>query len=315
MPAVSIGPTRQPAMMLRTLMYRTLVLAIALGVVVTPGWERPEPAPQRFHRLGELANDEINESSGLAISRRAPNVFWTHNDSGDSPRIFAFDQKGKHLTTCKLQGARAIDWEDMASFCRGGKSWLLLADVGDNAADRPTCTLYLCEEPAADEPQAVATPIVFRYEDGPHNCEAVAVDPSRGQILLAAKVFSTQCKVYELTLPVQPSTEVAVARAIATVPVPLATSMDISTDGRRAVILTYADAFQFERRDDESWQQAFGRPPTQLAMPARRQGEAICYAADGETLYLTSESRPCPFWEVPPYVRENQPGTNAGSDK
>ena len=32
--------------------------------------------------------DELRESSGLGISRTRPGVFWTHNDSGDRPRLY-----------------------------------------------------------------------------------------------------------------------------------------------------------------------------------------------------------------------------------
>jgi hypothetical protein len=201
----------------------------------------------------------------------------------------------------------------MSSFSRGGKDWLLVADVGDNGLDRPTYTLYLCEEPAPDADQASVIAIAFRYENGPHNCEAVAVDAKEGVILLATKVYSTQCKIFELPLPDQAPTEVAVAREIAVVPVPFATSMDITNDGRRAVMVTYSDAFQFERRESESWRQAFTRAPQQLSMPIRRQGESICYAADGATLYLTSEKQPSPFWEVMPNLAVPQPETNGAS--
>jgi len=75
--------------------------------------------------------------------------------------------------------------------------------------------------------------------------------------------------------------------------------MDISPDGRRAIVLTYADALEFVRRDGETWRQAFARRPRTIVMPRRRQGEAICYGPDGRTLYLTSEHTPTPLLEVP----------------
>ena len=286
---------------------RSLVFAAALGVITALAWERPASSTGRFRKLAELTNTEINESSGLAISNRAPGIFWTHNDSGDRPRIFAFDQTGKHLGMCRLRGAGFIDWEDMASFQRAGKSWLLLADIGDNAFDRQSYSLYLCEEPPVAALEVDATAIRFRYEDGGHNCEAVAVDPQQGVILLAIKVFSSSCTIYELNLPEKATSEVLVARQLATVTIPLATAMDISPDGRRAVIVTYSDAFEFGRSEGESWQQAFAKPPKQLSMPIRRQGESICYGADSRTLYLTSEKSPTPLWEVSPAMEEQAP--------
>ena len=250
-------------------------------------------------QLAKLANQEISESSGLAVSRRQAGVFWTHNDSGDSPRLFAFDSNGVHLGICRLQGAEAIDWEDLASFERAGKKWLLVADVGDNGKRRKSYQLYLCEEPSPDATEASAQRIAFRYERSSHDCEAVAVDPVGGVILLTTKVYGPVCQVYQLSIPDGPTSETLVAKRIAGISVPIVVSMNVSPDGLRAVVLTYGHAFEFSRAPDEDWEQGFARPPKELPMPFRRQGETICYGADGRTLYLTSESLPTPLWEVP----------------
>jgi len=74
--------------------------------------------------------------------------------------------------------------------------------------------------------------------------------------------------------------------------------MDISPDGRRAILGTYGHAFEFCRGKDETWAEAFSRPPRELTVPRRRQGETICFGPDGRTIYLTSEKRPTPLWEV-----------------
>jgi hypothetical protein len=74
--------------------------------------------------------------------------------------------------------------------------------------------------------------------------------------------------------------------------------MDISSNGRRAVVLTYGDAYEFVRNSDEGWPEAFARRPLVIPMPKRPQGESICYGPDGVTLYLTSEKAPSPLWEV-----------------
>src|SRR4051794_6987818 len=47
-------------------------------------------------KLGRIDSREITESSGLAASRKHPGVFWTHNDSGNGPYIFAITRDG-HL--------------------------------------------------------------------------------------------------------------------------------------------------------------------------------------------------------------------------
>ena len=91
----------------------------------------------------------------------------------------------------------------------------------------------------------------------------------------------------------------ATARKIATLKIPPATAMDVSPDGRRAVVLTYANAYEYARGEKEDWAAAFSRRPCEIVVPPRRQGESICYGVDGKTLYLTSEKLPTPLIEVP----------------
>lgn len=254
--------------------------------------------------LCTLANEAISESSGLACSRTAAGVFWTHNDSGDSARVFAFNMKGEDLGECSIEGASARDWEDMASWTVGRRGHLLLADVGDNQRKRKSCVLYDVLEPPVDPKQRsvarsaeVFRRIEFVYEDGPRNCEAVAVDPVGKCIYLISK--EPLSKVYALPWP-KPDARMPVrARVIATLRVPGATGMDISPDGLRAIVLTYAHAFEYTREPDEKWADAFARKPRPIKMPPRVQGESICYGADGKTIYLTSEGAPTPLLEVP----------------
>jgi len=321
---------------------RPTVLALAawFGTVALAGCAATsvpgEPAARSAQRvpygpprqIATLANRAINESSGLAASHAHPGVFWTHNDSGDAARLYALDRAGRHLATCTLQGTEADDWEDIASFRRGKENLLIVSDAGDNRWSRSTCTLYVLAEPAVGTPEKpvsatvpVRRSIEFVYEDGPRDCEAVAVDASTGRIYLATKE-GLACRVYELRVPPDPANAPAktanpsadasdtapadgsfakplTARPIGTIPAMLVVAMDMSPDGRRAVVLTYGDAMEFVRAEGETWREAFGHLPRTLPMPQRSQGESICYGPDGRTLYLTSEHTPTPLLEVP----------------
>jgi len=77
----------------------------------------------------------------------------------------------------------------------------------------------------------------------------------------------------------------------------------MTRDGNRAVLLTYGDAYEYERQPEEAWAATFGRTPRHWILPVREQGEAVCYDAKGEALYLTSEIAPgsregAPLFEV-----------------
>ena len=91
---------------------RTLT-AIALLATApdVPAWRAPDqqnPAPPRCRPAGALMRlKELPEASGVATSRRNPDIVWALNDSGD-PAIYAIDANGKvtgrvRVAGCQLQ--------------------------------------------------------------------------------------------------------------------------------------------------------------------------------------------------------------------
>lgn len=298
---------------------RVLLIVVWVAVVAlplrggTPAEKTAPPAKPIVYgagrELAKLANQVITESSGLACSHAVPGVFWTHNDSGGKAQLYAFNLKGEDLGAYFVQGAAARDWEDMCSFSIAGRHFLLVADVGDNKAERKVCTVYIANEPASIAKQAKPPSLTlfarqdFAYEDGSHNCEAAAVDPVRREIILVSKTNDPICKAYVLPLPLEKNPKKTVAKAIATLTIPTTCAMDISPDGLRALVLTYGDAHEYTRQPDEDWSKGFARQPRVIKMPGRAQGESVCYGADGVTIYLTSEKTPTPLLEVAPAGR------------
>jgi hypothetical protein len=275
----------------------------AKGTTVNPAGRVPYGPG---HTIATLGNKVIDESSGIACSRLLEGTFWTHNDSGGDAQLYLFDRSGRDLGACRLEGVDAFDWEDIASFQRDGKSYLLVGDCGNNGLAATIQILHLVEEPKADlqagvqvKSVPVAQTIFFTFEDDHRDCEALAVDTTSNCIYFATKQRGGGSLVYELPWSkIEPKKAVPAVR-IATLDIPPATAMDISRDGRRAVILTYGDAYEYQREQTETWQQAFARPARKIVMPERIQGESICYGSDGKTLYLTSEKLPTPLIEVP----------------
>ena len=258
-------------------------------------------------KIATLENPLVDESSGLACSRSCPGIFWTHNDSGDYARIYAFDLGGRDRGSFVLADTQAFDWEDMASFSYKGKHYLLIADTGNNGLAATVHMLHLIEEPPVDRKQgvtqkqaAVVRTIYFAFEDDHRDCEALAVDPTDRTILLATKQREPESYVYVLPWPKDDSNKAASARKIGRLKIPRATAMDVSPDGRRAVVLTYRHAYEYTRGAGEDWRRAFSRLPAEIILPERMQGESICFGPDGKTLYLTSEKLPTPLLQVPP---------------
>lgn len=259
--------------------------------------------------VAKLKDEQIDESSGLAIGRHVRSsgsrVFWTHNDSGDGPRLFAFNDKGETLATVEIEGAVARDWEDMASFVVGGKPYLLIGDVGDNDRRRKHCALYIVPEPELNTRQrgvktkvAVAQTIYYTYEGGRRDCEAVAIDVEEKAIYLITKEFSSRGGVYRIAVPKKPSSQPVVALRMGEVKIPMATGMDISADGSRAIVINYAIGYEYKREKGQSWAVVFAGKPTLVSLPGRGQGESVCYGISG-AVYATSEGKTPPLFELP----------------
>jgi len=270
--------------------------------------EEPPAATQygKAELLGTLDSPPFHESSGIAVSRITNDVFWTHNDSGDKPRLYAIDRHCQLIATCDVQGAGAVDWEDIASFRLDNKPYLLVGDFGDNLKRRKVYELYLIPEPDLPaEEVRVARTISYGFDGDSHDCEAIGVDVKSRSILLVTKTWKPYCDVYQLTLLDRGDNEDQLAEKIATLKLGGITGMDVSPDGLRAILVSYTNAYEFRRDAKQSWSEAFAAAPRTLEMPAREQGESICYGLDGITLFLTSETkrRPVPLFQVAPAKR------------
>src|SRR5687768_1645695 len=100
-------------------------------------------------RIGFLEDRAINESSGIVSSRTSPGMYWTHNDSGDGPFIYAFDDRGQSKGVWRVTGATAYDWEDIAAGPgpSSGINYLYIGDIGDNGEKRSQIIIYRVPEP------------------------------------------------------------------------------------------------------------------------------------------------------------------------
>jgi hypothetical protein len=296
---------------------RAAVLSVALAI--WPGCTPPPPVA-KVTQMATLAPAVIDESSGLAASRRTSGMLWTHNDSDGQPVIYAIGTDGGLRGTVKLEGVKNIDWEDMVSFELDGRAWLLVADIGDNNGHRKDCALYIIAEPAAADLSPgrelsvpVAWKIPVRYADGPNDCESVAVDVREGNVYLLRKRIHPNAL---FVLPLRPAAPDATPAArevgvVKNLPQPNSeqrafpvatgrwrgnpTSMDISADSRCAVVLTYGDVLLFPRQPGETWSKAFSRRPLILPPHGLQQAESVCFSPEGQSIFVTEEKLNAPL--------------------
>jgi hypothetical protein len=255
--------------------------------------------------VGKLANQQISEASGLASSGLYAGALWVINDGGNDPLLYAIGIDGSDLGSFRVEGANNDDWEALASFRLQDTAYLLIADVGDNWEQRKICTLYVVEEPVitaaglGDEPAArIAWQIDFTYEDGPRDCEAVAVDTAGLRVLLLTKRVVSPV-LYELPLkPADPGATALASRLTNLHHFSWPTAMDIAPDGLSAVVLTYDNVYLFTRSQKEDWAAAFNKKPRPLNFNPLSQQEAICFGFYGKSLYVTSEQISAPLVRI-----------------
>ncbi len=265
--------------------------------------------------LGTIKSDEITESSGLAASRCNKNVFWTHNDSGDGAYIFALDETGEKLGTWKVASAKNNDWEDIAAYKNEkGECFLLVGDIGNNLRKRSELTVYKVKEPkvsTADKSSGKENPqmtesaeqIKFSYSDIRHDAETLMINPKSGDIYILTKRLNGASGVYKIPADCD-KTKTNELEKIADFTVPAVpngflTGGDVSPDGKRVIITDYFNAYEIilpenEKNFDKIWKQK----PAIIELGARSQGEAVCYSADGNAIFATSEKKNSPFIKV-----------------
>jgi hypothetical protein len=249
----------------------------------------------RVRSLGRVTAPDATELSGLALSATQPGVLWAHNDSGDRARVYALRTDGSLIASLDVPGAEATDWEDIAV---GPGGDLLIADIGDNAAQRPAIDVYRVPEPRlADRATATApaTRLRLTYPDGPHDAETLLADRRSGDIVVVTKAFSGRSGVYTARIPARGATTGATLRRAGTVELGvggLATGGDVSGDGRTIAVRTYTAVFAWPRRAGASLAATMtaGHPCAgQVRLGREGQGEALTLARDGRSFFTVPE--------------------------
>lgn len=236
--------------------------------------------------------EEVRETSGLARSRRDPALFWTHNDRGNGPDLFAVDASGALRGRVRL-AVESVDWEDVeVGPCAEG-TCLYVADIGDNDADRETVTVYRLPEPAADAADPLpAVALRARYPDGPRDAESLFVLPS-GAIYLVTKGREGPVALYRFPDAAGPGEVATLERVREILPEPSderhrVTAATASPDGRRVAIRSYATLYLYPAAALVGGG-AVEATEVDLAPLDEAQGEGLAMGDDG-SVWLTSEA-------------------------
>jgi hypothetical protein len=200
----------------------------------------------------ELVTDSlpslINESSGLIFYR---NKLWTHNDSGNEPKIYAIDTLGSEIIqTITVENAQNIDWEDICQ----DNNYIYIGDFGNNYGQRNLLTIYKIKKtsiPNTGNCKVKAEIIQFSYLNMPlagaipqrsaYDCEAMVC--FNDTLVIFSKNWQKPiCNVYCIPAKagkynISPSETIKLEG--------LVTSASLSPDGQNLVLLGYKNFVPF----------------------------------------------------------------------
>jgi hypothetical protein len=224
-------------------------------------------------------------------SRLHKGVYWTHNDSGDGPYVYAVDSAtGKTVATVTMQGVGTV--RDAEAISIGPDDRIYVGDIGDNLGGTwPKVWIYSFPEPRQLKDITVnATQYTVQYDGGPRDAEALMVQPKTGRVYIASKhrdgggLFAGPAKLS--------TSGVNVFRRIADVPLWM-TDGSFSPDGTRLVLRGYFSALEYR------WPGGAPHRIGELGVPLQRQGESVAFTPDGRALMYGSEGAGSDVWRVP----------------
>lgn len=304
--------------------------ALAISFAATSVQAQTPLAPAVHARV---TSEPIGEMSGMVKSPGRDNLYWVHNDSGDSARIFAIDGDGKSILPTysrftaygdapqegkkQWQGfevlyATNVDWEDIAA----DENYLYVGDIGNNGNARRDLAIYLISEidPTASTRSAViqklpvAYPEQTKFPPDEWHYDSESLFAMNGTVYLISKhrdgrgnTWEPGANLYRLDTRFtdQPNMLTKIDSHPA---MTAATGAGLSPDGQTLAVVTYNTLWLFSRPvEGDKW----------LSAPARsypfdtnvlRQVEAVTWM-DNDTLLLSNEQRDLfkiPVKELPP---------------
>jgi len=253
----------------------------------------------------EVQRSPIRESSGVAQSRTRNGVWFTHNDRGDEPNLYAFDLSGNFIETHEVRNADHFDWEDIAAApCPDHGDCLYIGDIGDNDKTRAGIIVYVVREPAEGKKARAFQrwSAVYPAEDGPQDAETLLVNPCTGRVHVITKDGDGVSHIYRY--PPFPGKEVSTLDRVGTLRIDgltqsgrQVTGGDFDADGDRVVIRTGNQVLEWTV-DPDNPNAHWGEAPTEIVGAADFQGEGITYSLDN-TIVTTSEGAPMSIGVVP----------------
>lgn len=236
----------------------------------------PEPTHCASFRppvaLATVDSDELDEASGLAVSRRDPDLLWMIEDSGADAEVWAVRRDGSVRARIPI-AASAVDWEDLALGPCGDQDCLYIADTGDNAGTRTEVEILRFPEPPLDAELIEPERFPFGWPGGPQDCEALATLPDE-RVLLFGKTPGNRAEVVRFEALGEPPASLGEVDTGDGISLGL-TAADLSPEGDRLLLRGY-----FTLREYEVTEAGVGldvKRSRAVPAPVESQGESVAW--------------------------------------
>jgi hypothetical protein len=228
-------------------------------------------------RTGEL-QAQLNEASGVAVSRQFPGRMYHINDSGAAGNFYMTGMDGANTRAVRVAGFDPVDTEALSlGPCpgQGQPSCLYIGDIGDNNKRRNSIEIVVVEEVRNfAQPVRPRSRMKLRYPDGPHDAESMAVHPNGTIYILTkerpARLFRVNANAAQ--------TELVPVTTLNPDTVP--TDMTISDDGTKLLVLTYTDAFEYTMDFKQQHK---------ISLNLLQQQESVAYLPGSRSFIYTTE--------------------------
>ena len=252
-------------MRIRLFIYLILLLFVMQNysmAEICKEWSAPK-------KIGLLDKNILPEASGIALSKKYSDRLYHVNDSGNGSYFYITDLKGRNPKKILIKGynSKGLDFEDISTGpCFSGDECIFIGDIGDNELSREFIEVIIIKE--SDDFGNSIKPdkrIKIKYPDGPHNAEGLAIHPN-GDLYIVTKEADLEnfkaypSKVYRLSGGDiwRGNSEYYKPEHIGNIDLSklednnllilgqVLTGFDISDCGKKFVVLTYINAFEFD---------------------------------------------------------------------
>lgn len=276
----------------------TKLAALAVASVLLVAGVCRSSAAGAERELGKVKVKGLNEISGMTASSQNQRLLWVSND-GDAGRLYAIRTDGQNAGELRLP-VRVLDVEEIAlgPGTEANTEYLYVGDVGDNDLRRFEVAVVRLKEPtigASADSLSVDAIEHFRlaYPDGPHNVEAMFVDPVSRAMFLVSKEPS-RATLYSVPIVELKDRARVELKRVGRLAVDNVSGGAISRNGSWILLRREDRGWLWERRSGETVEAALQGAPQAIAVRGRRQGkngEAITFCPDAKCYYTLSEGK------------------------